>query len=114
MRRKTARAAGTLADLKGLAGEAAVYRLDLDALPGDTGGPVFDASGAVMGMLLGKNDSARQLPGAVRFTASVPAIAEFLSESGVQMAAAETASQIAPEDLSALASDITVLVSCWN
>ncbi|KCV83274.1 peptidoglycan binding domain-containing protein [Actibacterium atlanticum] len=105
---------GTLADLKGLAGEAAVYRLDLDALPGDTGGPVFDASGAVMGMLLGKNDSARQLPGAVRFTASVPAIAEFLSESGVQMAAAETASQIAPEDLSALASDITVLVSCWN
>ncbi|MHC0053210.1 serine protease [Actibacterium sp. D379-3] len=105
---------GTLADLKGLAGEDGLNRLALSALPGDAGGPVFDQSGAVMGMLLPHQTGARQLPGDVSFAATVPAIADFLSANGVQMAASDRGGQIDPVDLAALAADMTVLVSCWN
>lgn len=105
---------GQLSDVKGLAGEETVNRLTLAALPGDAGGPVFDASGAVMGMLLPRADSARQLPEDVSFVAAVPAIAEFISTSNLRVAASDATGSIAPEDLSVLAADMTVRISCWN
>lgn len=105
---------GTLADLRGLDGQEDKRRLDLNVLPGDAGGPVYDTSGAVMGILLARADDARQLPGGVSFAASVAAIAGFLSASGIDMAPAETGIAIAPEDLTSLAADMTVRVSCWN
>ncbi len=105
---------GILADLKGLSGEDGLQRLALATLPGDVGGPVFDQSGAVMGMLLPRTDGARQLPEDVNFAAKVPNIAEFLSSNGITVAAADATDAIAPEDLTALAADMTVLVNCWN
>ena len=105
---------GTLADLRGLNGEDGLQRLSLEALPGDAGGPVFDATGAVMGVLLARAGGARQLPQDVSFAASVPAIADFLSANGVDAAAAGDAAQISPETLAVKAADMTVLVSCWN
>jgi S1-C subfamily serine protease len=105
---------GTLADLRGLNGEDNLQRLSLEALPGDAGGPVFDATGAVMGVLLARAGGNRQLPQDVSFAAAVPAVADFLSANGVEAAAAEDAPQIAPEMLAVKAADMTVLVSCWN
>ena len=105
---------GTLADLRGLNGEEGLQRLSLEALPGDAGGPVFDSTGAVMGVLLARAGGTRQLPQDVSFAASVPAIADFLSANGVDAAAAGDAAQISPEMLAVKAADMTVLVSCWN
>ena len=106
---------GTLADLRGLDGEATVKRLALNATASDSGGPVFDASGAVMGMLLPDNsDSDRTLPAGVSFAADATAISQFLTSQGVETAQLISASSIAPEDLTMLAGDMTVLVSCWN
>lgn len=105
---------GQLADLRGLRGEDALQRLALAATPGDAGGPVFDTQGAVMGVLLSQDTGAQQLPGDVSFAAKVPAVAEFLSANGVTPAAADDTSAIAPEDLTGLAADMTVLISCWN
>lgn len=105
---------GQLADLRGLRGEDELQRLALAATPGDAGGPVFDTQGAVMGVLLAQDSGAQKLPGDVSFAAKVPAVAEFLSANGITPAAAEDASAIAPEDLTGLAADMTVLVSCWN
>lgn len=105
---------GTLADLRGLSGEETVSRLSLDAMPGDMGGPVFDATGAVLGMLVPVAGGARSLPGDVSFAATVPAIAEFLSANGLQMSASDNTGALDPADLAARAADMTVLVSCWN
>ena len=105
---------GTLADLKGLDGDARVQRLAIANEPGDAGGPVFDASGAVLGMLLDQPSGARQLPPDVAFAADAPVLAEFLSANGVTPAAADPGEAMAPEDLTLLAADLTVLVSCWN
>ena len=105
---------GTLADVKGLDGDDRVQRLTLRREAGDTGGPVFDASGAVIGMLLGSSDGARQLPDEVSFAADAQELAAFLAENGVTPAAVDSGEQIPPEDLTELAGDMTVLVSCWN
>ncbi|RSK34880.1 peptidoglycan-binding protein [Rhodovulum iodosum] len=105
---------GELADLRGLDGEVSRQRLNLSALPGDVGGPVMDAAGAVLGILLPREDGARQLPDEVRFAANVEAIAGFLSANGIAVDAALPDASLPPEDLSTLAADMTVQVSCWE
>ncbi|PTW51322.1 serine protease [Rhodovulum kholense] len=105
---------GVLADLKGLGGEEAVDRLELDALPGDTGGPILDASGAVLGVLLAPAEGARQLPDSVRYAADAAAVGAFLSANGVDPRAAAGTGALPPAVLSRRAADMTVPVSCWN
>ena len=105
---------GTLADVKGLDGDARVQRLEIASHDGDVGGPVFDGSGAVTGLLLPRNEGARQLPDSVAFAADAPVLAEFLSANGIRAATSQTSDPMAPEDLTVLAGDLTVLVSCWN
>ena len=105
---------GTLADIKGLDGDDRVQRLSVSSEPGDAGGPVFDGSGIVLGMLLDSTASSRQLPDDVAFAADAPVLVEFLASNGVTPAAGDTGDEMAPEDLTLLAADLTVLVSCWN
>ena len=106
---------GTLADTKGLRGEETVKRLALVAGTGDAGGPVFDSSGSVLGMLLPPEDlSGKRLPEDVSFATDAEAIAIFLSNSGYSPAASERSASMSAEDLTRLAADLTVLVSCWE
>lgn len=104
---------GVLADLKGLRGEATLKRLALAALPGDVGGPVFDAGGAVLGMLLPADTNGRTLPDGVSFSANSGAIQEILNAASLGSQTTDILSQIAPEDLAISATGMTVLVSCW-
>ncbi|MCE8439592.1 peptidoglycan-binding protein, partial [Rhodovulum sulfidophilum] len=105
---------GVLADLKGLSGEENVERLELDALPGDTGGPVLDASGAVLGMLLAAPGGARQLPEQVRYAADASAVGAFLTANGIEPRTSSATGALPPAELSRRAADMTVPVSCWN
>jgi peptidoglycan hydrolase-like protein with peptidoglycan-binding domain len=106
---------GQLSDLRGLAGEEQVRRLALSAEAGDTGGPVFDATGSVLGVLLPRDtDAQRQLPPDVSFATDAAALATFLSQNGVNPAASDAVDPVAPEDIATLAADMTVRVSCWN
>jgi hypothetical protein len=106
---------GTLSDVRGLDGEEDVTRLALVAEEGETGGPVFDTTGSVLGLLLPRAaGGTRQLPRDVSFAADAAALATFLSDSGVAPAASVSTEAVAPEDLGVLAADMTVLVSCWN
>ncbi|MCV6594138.1 MAG: serine protease [Silicimonas sp.] len=105
---------GTLADVKGLDGDTRVQRLAVTSEPSDAGGPVFDGSGAVLGMLLEPGASPRKLPRDVAFAADAPVLAAFLAANGISPRTPGAAEVMAPEDLSGLASDVTVLVSCYN
>jgi peptidoglycan hydrolase-like protein with peptidoglycan-binding domain len=106
---------GSLSALSGLDGEEEIKRLTLVAESGDTGGPVFDTTGSVLGLLLPRTaEGARQLPPDVSFAADAAALATFLSQNGVTPAASDAVDTVAPEDLTVLAADMTVLVSCWN
>ena len=105
---------GKVADVRGLAGEENLNRLSLKAQAGDAGGPVFDASGNVVGMLLPKPTGAQELPEDVSFALDGDSIATLATQAGVQLTASDRTGSVAPRDLRLAAQGMTVLVSCWE
>ena len=105
---------GRLADLQGLNGEENLKRLEMEALPGDVGGPVLDASGAVVGMLSAPVLAGRQLPPSVSFSVDAGAIRALLDSLGVASSQSAATSALHPVDLTRQASAMTVLVGCWD
>ena len=105
---------GSLEDLQGLEGEAELERLALSARPGDAGGPVLDNGGAVLGMLLPQGQGNQALPDDVAFAADASALQAFLRDSGVSASETRGERAMDPEDLTSLAADMTVKVSCWG
>ena len=106
---------GTVEGISGLNGETDLRRLALAVLPGDAGGPVLDASGTVLGMLLPRETGGtRQLPDGVSFAAGSPAIAARLATAGLTLPPAVRDGALAPADLTRRATQMTVLVSCWK
>lgn len=105
---------GTVEDLKGLGGEPVQKRLQLAALDGDAGGPVLDAGGAVVGLLLPRSEAGRQLPEDVSLTVQAPALRQLLQTQGVTPRTTDIPGVMAPEDLTVVATKITVLVNCWD
>ncbi|WP_370228893.1 trypsin-like peptidase domain-containing protein [Cognatishimia sp.] len=104
---------GTVQDLRGLGGELDQTRLSLAPQPGDAGGPVFDISGNVVGMLMAREANARQLPNDVSLTADSEAIQALLAASGLNAASGDQIGALDPVDLTEYAGEMTVLVSCW-
>jgi S1-C subfamily serine protease len=105
---------GQLAELQGLNGEAHLKRLALTALEGDAGGPVLDAGGAVLGMLLTRAQDGRALPEEVSFAATNGALQELLTRGGITPRLTSDQDRLSAEALTDRAGDITVLVSCWE
>jgi len=106
---------GQMADLQGLNGEADLRRLTLTAEAGDSGGPVFDANGAVIGMLLPRPETpGRMLPEDVNFAVSSEAILATLQGAGLGGTESRAAMAMSAEILTRVSADLTVLVSCWN
>ena len=106
---------GTLADDKGLSGEAGVLRLTIPALPGDAGGPVVDQSGAVVGMLLpALTGGAKLLPDGVAFATDAQTLTTALTAAGIATTSATGTDLATPDALNRQALGMTVLVSCWE
>jgi peptidoglycan hydrolase-like protein with peptidoglycan-binding domain len=105
---------GKIVDLKGVNGETTLKRLAISVEEGDSGGPVFDAHGAVIGMLLPRSDEpARRLPDEVNFAVSADAMLEALEGAGLRGALSRENASMPPETLTRVSADLTVLVSCW-
>lgn len=105
---------GALDAATGLEGEPDLRQLRLETRPGDAGGPVLDATGGVLGMLVPKPDGTRQLPADVAFAVGAEALAARLSQAGLQPRTAEGGGALAPEDLVRIGDGMTALVSCWE
>ncbi len=105
---------GQVVDIRGLNGDDRIKRLAILPQPGDTGGPVFDDSGAVIGMLLPRADGDTQvLPAEVNFSLDAQQILDFLTAQGVTAKTRAASGPISPVELTRRAADITVLISCW-
>ena len=105
---------GTLSDLRGLRGEENLNRFALTALAGDAGGPVLDATGGVLGMLLPAPSTGPKLPDDVTFSLDRETIQTALRDAGKSGQIARSSEQMTAEDISAAARSMTVLVSCWK
>jgi len=105
---------GTVSDIRGLDGDENVKRLAMNVLEGDVGGPVMDAGGAVLGMLLPRKQDGRMLPEDVAFAANADALSRLLQGAGTTPATAAPGVPLAPAQMADRASGMTVLVSCWE
>ncbi len=105
---------GTLADLQGLDGNPDVYRLTMRIEDGDIGGPLYDAGGSVIGMIVPTTPASGQiLPPEVSLAADNALILNALGQAGVTPAMTSGDTYMAPETLTRRAADVTALVSCW-
>ena len=105
---------GTLAESKGLRGEDDLSRLELETLPGDVGGPVMDAGGNVLGMLLPPQEGARQLPRDVQFALKGEVIAQVLGQAGLRPRQGAGGGTLDPIEITDRGVGMTVLVHCWD
>lgn len=107
---------GMLDAAEGLDGQKGLTQLSLEAKPGDVGGPVLDASGAVVGMLLPAPADGKELPPGVAFAASASSLTPLLSNPQGPALTLQTAAgekKLTPDAFNAAARGMTVLVSCW-
>lgn len=105
---------GTVADIRGLDGETTVKRLEIAAAAGDAGGPVFDNSGAVLGMLLpAPTAGARVLPPGLHYSVDAETLVAALAAQGITAATTDTMAFVPPEAITRTAADIAVRVNCW-
>ena len=106
---------GVIEDVQGLNGESDLARLTLKATPSDAGGPVYDSTGAVFGVLMApETNDGQVLPGDVAFVREYEAISPFLAKAGVSPALVEGAADMSPEELTRRSADMTVRLACWN
>jgi S1-C subfamily serine protease len=105
---------GKLSDTRGLGGEQNLFRIDSDTLSGDVGGPIMDSTGAVIGILAPLDLQGRALPKGVGFGVRSSAMGAILNDAGISPIQTLSRNSIAAEDLSLVAADMTVLVSCWD
>jgi peptidoglycan hydrolase-like protein with peptidoglycan-binding domain/S1-C subfamily serine protease len=106
---------GTLEDVTGLNGEPGLDRLTVQTLPGDAGGPVLDATGSVIGMLLPAGpQGGKQLPSGVVFALSASEIARILTPTGIEPQTSLAPAPLSPSALTDTATGMTALVSCWD
>ena len=106
---------GLLQDIKNLAGERNIARLEIDTLPGDIGGPLYDQSGAVIGILLSNpKNGERRLPSNVHFAATWGWIEPLLQKANIIVTKADTVTAVDAIDLSNITQNTVALVKCWD
>lgn len=104
---------GSFDEATGLNGEAGLARISAPVLAGDAGGPVVDATGAVVGMLLPAPTTGKLLPQGVALAADAASLTAALAGAGITPATATAGTPATPDALQATAGGMTVLVSCW-
>ena len=75
---------------------------------------MLDAGGGVLGMLLPAPNTGRALPDGVSFALDREALQDVLAQAGMAAANTDSGAVIDPIDLTAAATGMTVLVSCWD
>ena len=90
------------------------YLLEVEAYPGDIGGPVLDKTGAVVGMLREQDLQGKTLPQGIQPLTPAGAIASLAATIARPAMYAFSGGKLESADLNRLASDMTVLLDCFS
>jgi serine protease Do len=109
---------GAVTSLKGIGGDGINMQISAPVQPGNSGGPVVNAAGQVVGVVVAKLDAAKvadlydDIPQNVNFAIRGEIAKLFLAQNGVDPEVAEVAAPVAPEDLAEVAQAFTRLITC--
>ena len=111
---------GTVSALSGPGDDRRLIQITAPVQPGNSGGPVLDASGNVVGVVVARLDAlklARKtgiLPQNVNFAISEGTVRSFLDAHNVPYEMAPSTKAMSTADIAAKAKGFMVLVECWN
>ncbi len=111
---------GAVSALAGLGNDARYLQLTAPVQPGNSGGPLVDMSGRVVGVVVAKLDALRiadatgDIPQNVNFALKSAIVRSFLHANDVAYASAPPAAAMTAADVGAGTKAVTVPVECWR
>ncbi|GEM_PF-121824 len=111
---------GTVSALAGPGDDRSLLQITAPVQPGNSGGPLLDLSGNIVGAVVGKMDALKvarltgDIPQNVNFALSAGVVRTFLDAYSVPYETASSARALAPADVVARAREFTVLIECWK
>ena len=119
---------GTVSALAGIGNDTRLLQVTVPVQPGNSGGPLLDLQGRVVGVVVGKLDALEvasltgEIPQNVNFAIKAGVVRSFLQTSGVadrrtssiEEAYGEEPRELSPAEIGAQAKAFTVLVECWK
>ncbi len=109
---------GSVTSLKGIAGDGVRMQISAPVQPGNSGGPVVNAAGQVVGVVVSKldaqmvADATGDIPQNINFAIRAEIAKLFLYQNGVEPVEVEETDALAPEDLAEAAKGFTRLITC--
>ena len=111
---------GMVSALAGPNDNRSLIQITAPVQQGNSGGPVLDMSGNVVGVVVGKLDAigvaraTRHIPQNVNFAISAGSARAFLDAESVPYETASSDAEQSAADIAAKARKFTVLVECWK
>jgi uncharacterized protein len=111
---------GNVSSLAGIGGDTRLVQITAPVQPGNSGGPLLDAGGKVMGVVVSKLNALKvaqstgDVPQNVNFAINASVLMSFLDANGVEYKSGSTGPSIATPEVARKAQAITVLIECWK
>jgi S1-C subfamily serine protease len=111
---------GTVSALAGPGDDRRFFQLTAPVQPGNSGGPVLDAAGNAVGVVMAKLNAIRiaratgDIPQNVNFAIGAGTVRAFLDANNVPYETAPSTNKLEPADVAAKARGYTVLIQCWK
>jgi S1-C subfamily serine protease len=111
---------GTISALAGLRDDTRYLQITAPVQPGNSGGPLLDQSGNVIGVIVGKLDAVKvaeatgDIPQNVNFAINAAVVRSFLDANAVGYVTASSVKKLEVADIGERAKKFTVLVECWK
>lgn len=111
---------GNLSSMSGIGGDTSFLQITAPVQPGNSGGPMLDSAGNLIGVVVAKLDAIKMakmtgdIPQNVNFAITVNALRSFLDANSVDYASVRSGSAILPTVIADRAKGFTVLVECWK
>lgn len=111
---------GTLSSLSGIGGDTRLLQITAPVQPGNSGGPMLDSVGNLMGVVVSKLNAVKMakingdIPQNVNFAIHVNVLRAFLDANSVNYDSAISDKPLAPTAIAEKARGFTVLVECWK
>lgn len=112
--------AGNVSSLRGIRGDTRLLQITAPVQPGNSGGPLLDASGNIMGVVVSKlnalkvADATGDIPQNVNFAVNANVLASFLDSTGVDYKTGGIGASLSTQEIARRAQAFTVLVECWK
>jgi S1-C subfamily serine protease len=109
---------GIISSLAGLHNDTRFLQISAPVQPGNSGGPLHDNSGNIVGVVSAKLDALRMvkatgdIPQNINFAIKTGALRDFLDNSAVPYQTADPGSEMKTADIASAARTYTMLISC--